>query len=428
MTDLGPIRAGSRTAAPASWRPRTRWRRSASARATAIACSNATSSWRRRRALPAARRDAGAHHRRRAASAGERPWSELARSMPAAGTARPYAGEPLPTLDEHRALLHRTTAALLNIEIKPTPGIESATGEVVAREAQRLWAGAAVPPLLTSFRPDALAARARRARRSCRARLLLDTLRAGWLDAAQALGCVAVVCEPRADATPRWSAQCTAPGCARLCYTVNDAATAQRADRPRHRRHHHRCRRSLPGRARLSAPAAQPASIDGRTVASAPSSRPRPRASAAPSRRGSPGAAPPRRRAAARRRRRRPSAARRPTCSPSQPPSSAPGPPAAGSASAWCWSCARAAAAGVTAWRSARKLMKISTAPTPKQHQHQREGGDAPGVAPAPPPASSQPAPQTAKPSTRLRPGADARATADCRSCSPSTVPTPRPT
>ena len=42
----GLTRAGSPTAAPASWRPRTRWRRSAWARATATACSNATPSCR----------------------------------------------------------------------------------------------------------------------------------------------------------------------------------------------------------------------------------------------------------------------------------------------------------------------------------------------------------------------------------------------
>ena len=40
----------------------------------------------------------------------------------------------------------------------PTPGAEAQTGTVVANAAARLWAGAAVRPLLTSFQPAALEA------------------------------------------------------------------------------------------------------------------------------------------------------------------------------------------------------------------------------------------------------------------------------
>ena len=44
------------------------------------------------------------------------------------------------------------------MEIKPTPGFEVETGKHVAHEAARLWAGAKVAPLLSSFSYEALMA------------------------------------------------------------------------------------------------------------------------------------------------------------------------------------------------------------------------------------------------------------------------------
>ena len=103
---------------------------------------------------------------------------------------RAYAGEPLPTLAAVSSWCI-ANGLLLNIEIKPTPGLETATGEAVAREAQQLWAHAPVPPLLTSFRPESLAG-ARSVAPQLPRGLLLDTLWAGWLTIAEQLGCVAI--------------------------------------------------------------------------------------------------------------------------------------------------------------------------------------------------------------------------------------------
>ena len=86
---------------------------------------------RRRRALPAARRHAGAHHRPGRALAGERRWAELSQLDAGSWHSRLHAGEPLPTLGGHGAFLQRNGFAL-NIEIKPTPGTEAHTGAVVA--------------------------------------------------------------------------------------------------------------------------------------------------------------------------------------------------------------------------------------------------------------------------------------------------------
>ena len=114
----------------------------------------------------------------------------------------------------------------LDIEIKPTPGLERITGEAVAQHAARLWQGADVPPLLTSFRPESLQA-ARDTQPLLPRALLLDTLWNGWLEAAQSLGCVALVCKHRLwDATS--VAQTKAAGLRCLSYTVNDEPTVKR--------------------------------------------------------------------------------------------------------------------------------------------------------------------------------------------------------
>lgn len=156
---------------------------------------------------------------------GEQPWQALSQRDAGSWHSRRHAGEPLPTL----AALTRFCLAnghFLNIEIKPTPGTDGATGAAVAREAAALWAGAAVPPLLTSFRPDALAA-AREAAPELPRGLLLDTLHDGWLDTARALGCQAVVCNHALwDAATVAAAK--AAGLRTLSYTVNDEWAAQR--------------------------------------------------------------------------------------------------------------------------------------------------------------------------------------------------------
>ncbi len=146
----------------------------------------------RRRAVPDARRDAGAHHQWPAASAASSPGAELAQLDAGSWHSRAYAGEPLPTL-ENVARFCLANGYFLNIEIKPTPGLEQRTGEVVAREAARLWADAAVPPLLTSFRPESLAG-ARQVAPHLPRGLLLDSLWKGWLEIALQLECVALVC------------------------------------------------------------------------------------------------------------------------------------------------------------------------------------------------------------------------------------------
>ena len=157
--------------------------------------------------------------------AGEQIWAELEKLDAGSWHSAPFAREPLPTLDaiaQYCLFNHYC----INIEIKPTPGTERHTGEVVAQHAQRLWQGAAVQPLLSSFDTEALQG-ARATAPQLRRGLLLDTLWSGWLEAALSLECVAVICNHKL-----WDSesvtQAKSAGLRTLSYTVNDEAVAQR--------------------------------------------------------------------------------------------------------------------------------------------------------------------------------------------------------
>jgi glycerophosphoryl diester phosphodiesterase len=158
-------------------------------------------------------------------SGGDHPWNTLSQLDAGGWHSRGYAGEPLPALENIAQFVIRN-GYCLNIEIKPTPGTERHTGEVVAHEAARLWKDVAVPPLLTSFDVAALQGAFASAPQLPRG-LLLDSLWEGWLEAALQLDCVAIVCNHTLwDAST--VAQAKSAGFRCLSYTVNDPESAQR--------------------------------------------------------------------------------------------------------------------------------------------------------------------------------------------------------
>lgn len=159
-------------------------------------------------------------------TAGEHPWRTLSLLDAGSWFSRAYAGEPIPTL-EAVARYCRHNAFDLNIEIKPSPGTDNTTGQVVARHAARLWHGAAVPPpLLTSFSVAALEG-AKQSQPELPRGLLLETLWEGWLETALRLRCVAIVCDH-----VLWDvgsvARAQQAGLRTLSYTVNEALAVQR--------------------------------------------------------------------------------------------------------------------------------------------------------------------------------------------------------
>ncbi|UUZ69310.1 glycerophosphodiester phosphodiesterase [Polaromonas sp. P1(28)-13] len=160
--------------------------------------------------------------------AGEQPWAALSKLDAGSWHSPEFAGEALPTL-ETIARYCLDQGYFLNIEIKPTPGLEATTGAAVAHAAAQLWQKtnkAAVPPLLTSFEPEALEA-AQAAQAQLPRGLLLDSLWTGWLETALRLECVAIVCKHTL-----WDSssvtQAKSAGFKTLSYTVNNEPAAQR--------------------------------------------------------------------------------------------------------------------------------------------------------------------------------------------------------
>lgn len=132
-------------------------------------------------------------------------------------------GERIPRLAEAAALC-RQYGLLANVEIKPSAGYERQTGEVVARQAAELWAGAECQPLLSSFSLIALEA-AREAAPQLSRGLLFEQVPANWLDEIGRLDGVSLHCAAR-EVSDAVLAEANAAGIPVLCYTVNAADQA----------------------------------------------------------------------------------------------------------------------------------------------------------------------------------------------------------
>jgi len=117
-------------------------------------------------------------------------WGELSKLDAGSWHSKAFAGEPLPTLATI-ARWGRASSVACNIEIKPMPGRDRETGAAVALDARALWRDAAVPPILSSFSEDALAA-ARGAVPELQRALLLDKVPRDWRERMLRLDCVAL--------------------------------------------------------------------------------------------------------------------------------------------------------------------------------------------------------------------------------------------
>jgi len=152
-------------------------------------------------------------------------WRTLSQLDAGSWHSQPFAGEPLPCF-ENIARYCLQNGYFLNIEIKPTPGQEFETGQVVAHHAARLWQDAIVKPLLTSFNTEALTA-AHKVQPHLPRGLLLDSLAPDWLETALTLDCAAIVCE-QSLWNPVSLTQAKNAGFRTLSYTVNEESVAQR--------------------------------------------------------------------------------------------------------------------------------------------------------------------------------------------------------
>jgi glycerophosphoryl diester phosphodiesterase len=147
-----------------------------------------------------------------------------------------FRGEPVPVLEETLAFCRRA-GVWCNVEIKPAPGREVATGRVVAMTvaaayADRVRCGGAQQesvepsvPLLSSFSIDALEA-ARTAVPDLPRGWLVDRVPSDWRTRFDALGCVAVHTNHR-HLSRALAAEIKASGAWLFCYTVNEPARAR---------------------------------------------------------------------------------------------------------------------------------------------------------------------------------------------------------
>jgi glycerophosphoryl diester phosphodiesterase len=135
-----------------------------------------------------------------------------------------FSGERIPTLEETIAVL-AVLGLGANIEIKPSPGHEAATGHTVARMLRDTWPGALPPPLISSFAQTSLAA-AREAAPQIARGLLINSLRGAWAEAMRALGCATLHCGHRHLNRDR-TAQVRRAGYPLIAYTLNDPERAQ---------------------------------------------------------------------------------------------------------------------------------------------------------------------------------------------------------
>lgn len=151
-------------------------------------------------------------------------YAELARFDFGAWHSAAHAGEPVATLYSI-ASFTRARAIHSNIEIKPTPGLEDHTGERIARLASQLWEGASLPPLLSSFSEEALAAARDAAPALPRALLIDGPLPDDWLERARQLDCQGLHLDT-GHLTREIAQDILGAGMTLVSWTVNDASRA----------------------------------------------------------------------------------------------------------------------------------------------------------------------------------------------------------
>jgi glycerophosphoryl diester phosphodiesterase len=136
-----------------------------------------------------------------------------------------FAGVAIPTFAD-AAELCLALGLWANVEIKPARGAEAETGGKAAAIARELWAGSALPPVLSSFSPVALEA-ARAAAPELPRGMLCGAVPPDWREQIERLGCVSLHCDARKLA-PGILAQANAAGIPVVIYTVNALDEAER--------------------------------------------------------------------------------------------------------------------------------------------------------------------------------------------------------
>ncbi len=156
--------------------------------------------------------------------------AELAAMDAGSWFGKQFQGEPVPLFGDFAAFC-KASGIWMNIEIKPAPGYEAVTGEVVAAATRAMFASeiaagdVAQVPLLSSFSEVALAAAQKAAPDLARA-VLFDAVPRNWEPRARALGAVAVHTNHK-HLTAEVAREIRLAGFGLFCYTVNNPIRAR---------------------------------------------------------------------------------------------------------------------------------------------------------------------------------------------------------
>ena len=158
-------------------------------------------------------------------AAADKTFADLAAVDFGAWHSRDYAGEPIATLHSIAAYT-LANGIRSNIEIKPHTGLEAETGKEVARLARQLWAGADLPPLLSSFSEAALEAARVAAPELPRALLIAKDVPTDWRARVERLDCIGLNLNHRYTTRPLVDDIIDA-GYTLAIWTVNDTRRAK---------------------------------------------------------------------------------------------------------------------------------------------------------------------------------------------------------
>jgi glycerophosphoryl diester phosphodiesterase len=129
-----------------------------------------------------------------------------------------FAGQPVPGLEETIGLLAQLKVGAV-VELKPAPGAEAATGRAVAAILAERWPATLPPPVVSSFKPTALAAAREMAPHLTRA-LLVGAVPRDWRRQVETLGCTMLHVDQRRLDQPTAEVVRDA-GLSLFAYTVN---------------------------------------------------------------------------------------------------------------------------------------------------------------------------------------------------------------
>ncbi|RJF99254.1 glycerophosphodiester phosphodiesterase [Noviherbaspirillum saxi] len=142
-----------------------------------------------------------------------------------------FAGETVPLYEDVVAFC-KENGIWMNVEIKPAPGFEAITAQVVAETTSRLFASEpgrearpAALPLFSSFSFDALA-EAKMVAPGIPRGFLLDEIPADWLAQLRELDAVALHTNHK-KLTPELAGAIKQAGYGLFCYTVNEPQRAR---------------------------------------------------------------------------------------------------------------------------------------------------------------------------------------------------------